>query len=108
MRTIQPFRPRRTPSQTDKPPWRASVPALALRRADLDVVHDHPPPHFHAYYGSDMAIIEIETLRVLSGRVPRRALAMVLEWAGEHREELRRDWLQAEGHRPLAPITPLE
>jgi hypothetical protein len=28
---------------------------------------DHPPPHFHAYYGSDAAKIEIDTLRVSEG-----------------------------------------
>ena len=69
---------------------------------------DHPPPHFHAYYGPDAGIIEIETLRVVSGRFPRRALAMVLEWAAYRREELRRDWALAEGHQPLEPIAPLE
>lgn len=69
---------------------------------------DHAPPHFHAYYGSDAAAIEIDTLRIVSGRLPRRALAMVLEWAAERREELRRDWNLAAGHRPLERIAPLE
>jgi hypothetical protein len=62
---------------------------------------DHAPPHFHAYYGSDATVIEIETLRVLYGKLPRRAMALVLEWAAEHRDELRRDWVLAEEHRPL-------
>ena len=69
---------------------------------------DHAPPHFHAYYGPDAATIEIETLRVLSGKLPRRALAMVLEWAADRQEQLRKDWGLAEGHRPLEPIAPLE
>jgi hypothetical protein len=69
---------------------------------------DHAPPHFHAYYGADAAVVEIDTLRVMSGRLPRRAMALVLEWAAEHREELRRDWTLAEAHRPLEPISPLE
>ena len=47
---------------------------------------DHGPPHFHAYYGPDAVVVEIETLRVISGRLPRRAQAMVLEWAAERRE----------------------
>ncbi len=41
---------------------------------------DHPPPHFHAYYGSDAAKIEIDTLRVSEGKLRRRTLALVLEW----------------------------
>ena len=36
---------------------------------------DHAPPHFHAYYGGDSAQIVIETLEVLAGQLPRRALA---------------------------------
>lgn len=49
---------------------------------------EHAPPHFHAYYGSEAAVIEIETLRVREGKLPRRALALVLEWASQHRSEL--------------------
>ena len=49
---------------------------------------DHGPPHFHSYYGDQSAIIGIETLQVLRGSFPRRALAMVLEWAFAHRDEL--------------------
>ena len=30
---------------------------------------DHGPPHFHAYYGEDMALIAVETLEVLSGAI---------------------------------------
>jgi hypothetical protein len=41
---------------------------------------DHEPAHFHAQYGEFEALIEIETLAVLRGELPRRALALVLEW----------------------------
>jgi hypothetical protein len=40
---------------------------------------DHGIPHFHVYYGNDAAKIEIETLRVVEGKLPRRALGLVLE-----------------------------
>jgi hypothetical protein len=69
---------------------------------------DHPPPHFHAYYGNDAAKIDVETLQVTEGHIPRRALALVVEWAEEHRDELLEDWLLAEGHQPLNPIAPLD
>jgi hypothetical protein len=69
---------------------------------------DHGPPHFHAYYSEDMALISLETLEVLQGRLPRRALSLVLEWAQEHRSELREDWRLAEAHKPLKNIAPLE
>ena len=69
---------------------------------------DHAPPHFHAHYGEHSAQIVIDTLQILEGSLPKRVLALVVEWAIEHREELRRDWLLAEAHRPLAQIEPLE
>jgi len=69
---------------------------------------EHGVPHFHAYYGGEEATIAIETLEILGGRLPRRALALVLEWALEHRPSLREDWELAEGHLPLKPIAPLQ
>ena len=50
---------------------------------------DHEPAHFHARYGEDEVLIEIDTSRVLRGVLPRRALAMVEEWCGLRRPELR-------------------
>jgi hypothetical protein len=69
---------------------------------------DHPPPHFHAYYGSYSAKIAIETLAVIEGELPRRALGLVFEWATEHRVELMEDWERAEAHLPLLPINALD
>lgn len=54
--------------------------------------NDHAPPHFHALYGEHEAVISIETLDVLRGTLPRRAMALVLEWVNEHRPELLEDW----------------
>ncbi len=69
---------------------------------------DHAPAHFHAYYGEHSAVMEIETLRVREGRLPRRALGLVVEWAIEHREELLEDWRLAQAHQPLRRVAPLE
>jgi hypothetical protein len=70
--------------------------------------NDHQPPHFHALYSEHEALIEIDTLAVFRGELPRRALALVLEWATLHREELRRDWELARGGQPPEPIAPLD
>jgi hypothetical protein len=48
---------------------------------------DHGPPHFHALCAEHEALIDIRTLEVIEGSLPRRALALVLEWASEHRAE---------------------
>ncbi|HET6921938.1 MAG TPA: DUF4160 domain-containing protein [Anaeromyxobacteraceae bacterium] len=69
---------------------------------------DHAPPHFHAIYGEHEGLVEIRTLSILQGALPRRALALVLEWASQHREELQRDWERARQGLPLAPIPPLD
>jgi hypothetical protein len=43
--------------------------------------NDHAPPHFHARYGEFEATIEIGTLAIIEGQLPRRALILVQEWA---------------------------
>ena len=42
---------------------------------------DHAPPHFHARYGEHEVLVAIDSLDVIRGGLPRRALALVLEWA---------------------------
>lgn len=70
--------------------------------------NDHVPPHFHARYGGDQAIIAIETLRVLGGRLSPRVMGLVVEWALQHRDELLEDWRLARESAPLKRIAPLE
>jgi hypothetical protein len=69
---------------------------------------EHAPPHFHARYGSDKAAIEITSLRVLEGRLPSRALGLVIEWASQHQEELMMNWEAARNDRPPKKIPPLQ
>lgn len=64
-------------------------------------------PHFHARYGEDEASIDIESLEILAGRMPRRARGLVTEWALAHRTQLRDNWLRARESQPLVPIEPL-
>jgi hypothetical protein len=40
---------------------------------------EHAPPHFHALYGEFEALIDIRTLEVIRGSLPRRALFLVKE-----------------------------
>lgn len=69
---------------------------------------DHAPPHFHALYAEYEVIIDINTLEVMRGSMPRRALALVLEWAFQHRAELFEDWILCENNQPPKKISPLE
>lgn len=69
---------------------------------------DHAPPHFHALYGEYEVIVNIRTLEIIKGFMPRRALALVLEWASLHREELMEDWNLCETKQMPVKIEPLE
>jgi Domain of unknown function (DUF4160) len=69
---------------------------------------DHAPPHFHALYGEYEALINVKTLEVMQGSLPRRALVLVLEWANQHRGELLENWNLCEKKQPLNKIAPLE
>jgi hypothetical protein len=69
---------------------------------------DHAPPHFHVRYGDQRAIVAIDTLGMLRGRLTPRALALVTEWAAQHQDELRANWERARQHAPLKSVPPLE
>ncbi len=69
---------------------------------------DHAPPHFHAMYGQFEAVISIDTMKVLEGKLPPRAIRLVLEWASQYRSELTQDWELARAHQSLNRIPPLD
>lgn len=52
-------------------------------------------------------IVGIETLGVIAGKLPPRATGLVMEWAAQHPDELRRVWQQARNQEPLDQIDPL-
>ncbi len=70
--------------------------------------NDHVPPHFHVKYAEHRAQMNIETLEIIEGKLPRRALALVLEWAVLHRTELQENWQRARDGLPPLTIEPLE
>ncbi len=70
-------------------------------------LRDHSPAHFHAEYGEYEITVEIET-GVVTGKFPRRALMVVLEWYLQHKEELADNWQAALNKKPLSKIKPLE
>ena len=36
--------------------------------------NEHNPPHIHAIYNSDVAVIDIQSLETIEGYLPKRAL----------------------------------
>jgi hypothetical protein len=69
---------------------------------------DHLPPHFHAKYSGDEAMVEIRTGDVLRGTLSGRALSLVNEWRHMHVSELLDNWERARQRQPLIYISPLE
>jgi hypothetical protein len=68
---------------------------------------EHHPAHFHATYGDDEVVVAIETLAIIAGRLPARALGLVMEWASLHQAELKEAWRHAVAMEPVEPIEPL-
>lgn len=68
---------------------------------------DHNPPHFHASYAGNKAVIDIQDGVVSRGSLPNRQLKFVLAWAELHKDELMQNWELAADDKPLNPISPL-
>ena len=84
------------------------MPELCRFRGVVIRIHpnDHSPLHFHVVYGGMRASVDIETLSVVRGSLPRRVRRLVLEWASVHQDELRDAWnrtMQGERANKIAP-----
>jgi hypothetical protein len=69
---------------------------------------DNNPPHFHAIYNKNKALICINDFSLLHGDLPPKAFSLVIEWAKIHREELLKEWEFARKKKTLFDIEPLE
>ena len=68
---------------------------------------EHNPPHFHAYYQENKAVIDIHTSEIIEGILTKRQGKLVLAWAELHKDELIADWeLASNGELPYS-IEPL-
>ena len=70
--------------------------------------NDHAPPHFRCIYGEFEALIDIRKKEVMEGKLPRRALNLVLDWTDLHQAELLEDWELCRAKQYPKPIAPLE
>ena len=69
--------------------------------------NDHAPPHFHVEYAEFKATVAIQTLTIASGKLPRRAQMLVLDWAELHQAELLENWqlcMDKQQPRQIAPL----
>lgn len=55
--------------------------------------NDHAPAHFHAYHGSREAKFEIETGRLIGGKLPPTQRKLVQHWIEMYKTELQAAWI---------------
>jgi len=68
---------------------------------------DHNPPHFHAEYNNNKALIEISKARISKGFLPSKQMKLVLAWCEIHHDELMQNWELAKDGKELNNINPL-
>ena len=61
-----------------------------------------------ALYAEHEALIDLRDFSVIRGSLPRRVMALVLEWAADHRAELMEDWNLCSRMQTPKAIEPLK
>lgn len=64
---------------------------------------EHNPPHIHAIYNKNIAVIDIQTLEVIKGEIPKRALRLVKEWVFIHKKEIKDIW-ETQQFKKIEPL----
>lgn len=64
---------------------------------------EHNPPHIHAIYNKSIAVIDIQTLDVIEGEIPKRALRLVKEWVFIHKNEIKNIW-ETQQFKKIEPL----
>lgn len=65
---------------------------FALRVAMNPRGNEHNPPHVHAYYKEDEAIVDVNTGEVIEGYIPSVQLGITKRFIEENREKLLTLW----------------
>ena len=65
---------------------------------------DHNPPHVHVIYQGYEALIAIEDVRVMRGKLPPTVLMIVRRWVVMRRVDLLANWERARRHDALERI----
>lgn len=66
--------------------------------------NDRPPPHFHVLIAEHRAVIDVRTLRLTRGRLPKARLRTLIKWAEPRRLKLLNAWDMTQTHQFTARI----
>jgi hypothetical protein len=69
---------------------------------------DHEPPHLHAEYQGNKALVDFEGNVLRGGLGSRTALRLLRQWIDLHVAELDEDWRLARSGRAVNKISPLD
>ncbi|RLA06517.1 MAG: hypothetical protein DRQ51_09200 [Gammaproteobacteria bacterium] len=75
---------------------------IIIRIFSID--NEHPPEHIHIKYNEYEAVMELKTLNITEGSLPKKAKLLVREWAQLHQKEMMVMWQSQNFHK----IEPLE
>lgn len=64
---------------------------------------EHNPPHIHFIYGERMASFNLQTLELLEGDLPPKAMALCTQWIAMHKVELLDIW-ETQVFRKVEPL----
>lgn len=66
----------------------------------------HSRPHFHAYYAGESASFGIEKIELLaaSKNFPEAIIKTIIEWATEHRSQIKKNWYRMKYRKPAVRI----
>ena len=53
---------------------------------------DHAPPHFHAVSAEHELLINIKTLEVMEGSMPKKKQKQIINWAKDNQSNLMEIW----------------
>ena len=59
--------------------------------------NDHNPPHFHIVTPDGEAIVDLNSMNIIRGRLRSKDLRTALNWARQHAEELHDAWNELNG-----------
>ncbi len=75
---------------------------IAIRMYLID--SEHPPRHIHIKYNEYIAVMELENLNIIDGKLPNKCKKLVREWCKKHQNELIKMW----DNQDFYKIKPLE
>jgi hypothetical protein len=66
--------------------------------------NEHPPADFHAKIAEFQAVVDIDSLTIVAGRLPPAQARSVLAWAATRQDRLRQAFVAAMAHEKVGPI----